>query len=181
MRRSWGPLNGIVSAHKTLQGSMKNTWQLLGGTKESFPPRRDHWFALQAINDFLPKVNCKKNRVSGPTWYRNWELFSLRQIVVLFLELLQLVELVGGRDVLDEGLEEVLCQNLCITLEYANLKLLVRKVLHRTWKWKMPASNSDFKQYEVLQNMFYVFYTKALGFTLGLCILHCKYFFDRVA
>ena len=32
----------------------------------------------------------------------------------------------------------------------------------------MPASNSDFKQYEVLQNMFYVFYTKALGFTLGL-------------
>ena len=65
---SQGPLKGTVSAQKALQGSEKETRELLGGTEETcVSSTREHWFALQANQWFFPKRKQEKI-VSGHTW-----------------------------------------------------------------------------------------------------------------
>ena len=53
---SQGPLKSAVLAQKALQGSERETWELLGGTEEkSVSSARGHCFALPAIDDLLQR------------------------------------------------------------------------------------------------------------------------------
>ena len=51
----------VSSKSPSPKGFERETREFLGGTEEkSVPPMRDHWFALQQINDFVQKGKKKK-------------------------------------------------------------------------------------------------------------------------